>query len=111
MIAVQQGSVTYGATRLALKIEQLEFPSGEVVDLRATVGDDAGSNGMKGKVNNHYGKLILGTGLSALLNIGVRSAVGTPGKQQFFRDPLQEAAQDVGQAVQGAATDMIGREL
>ena len=69
------------------------------------------ATGMKGKVNNHYGKLILGTGLSALLNIGVKTAVGTPGKNEFFRDPLQEAAEDVGQAVQRAATDMISREL
>jgi type IV secretory pathway VirB10-like protein len=111
IIAVQEGRVTYGATRLALKLEQLELPSGEVVELRATVGDDAGSNGMKGKVNNHYGKLILGTGLSALLNIGIKTAVGTPGKNEFFRDPLQEAAEDVGQAVQRLATDMISREL
>ena len=84
IIAVQEGRVTYGATRLALKLEQLELPSGEVIDLRATVGDDAGSNGMKGKVNNHYGKLILGTGLSALLNIGVKTAVGTPGQERVF---------------------------
>lgn len=111
IIATQEGRTTYGATRLGLKLEQLELPSGEVIELRATVGDEAGTNGMKGKVNNHYGKLILGTGLSALLNIGVRSAVGTPGKNQFFQDPLQEAAQDVGQTVQRAATDIIGREL
>ena len=84
IIAVQEGRVTYGETRLALKLEQLELPTGEVVELRATVGDDAGTNGMKGKVNNHYGKLILGTGLSALLNIGVKTAVGTPGKNRVL---------------------------
>ena len=111
IIAVQEGRVIYGATRLALKLEQLELPSGEVVELRATVGDDAAAGGMKGKVNNHYGKLLLGTGLSALLNIGVRTAVGTPGKNEFFRDPAQEAAEDVGQAVQRSATDILSREL
>ena len=89
IIAVQEGRVTHGATRLALKLEQLELPSGEVIDLRATVGDDAGSSGMKGKVNNHYGKLILGTGLSALLSIGIKTAVGTPGRTSFSAIPYR----------------------
>jgi len=111
VIATQAGRTQYGDSRLGLKIEQLELPTGEVVDLRAIVGDEAGTNGMQGKVNNHYGKLILGVGLNALLNIGVKSAVGTPGRNQFFRNPLEDATQDVGHAVQGAATDLIGREL
>lgn len=111
VIATQGSRTQYGDSRLGLKIEQLELPSGEVIDVRATVGDDAGSHGMKGKVNNHYGKLILGVGLNALLNIGIKSAVGTPGPQQFFRNPVEDAAQDIGQAVQGAAASVIGREL
>ena len=111
VIAAHGGRSQYGNTRLPLTIDQLELPSGEVIELRATVGDEAGSSGVKAKVNNHLGKVILATGLSALLNIGVRTAVGTPSAGQFFQSPLQDAAQDVGQAVQRDATSIIDREL
>ena len=67
--------------------------------------------GLTGKVNNHYGKLLLATGISAIVNIGVRSAVGTPGANQFFRSPIQDAAQDVGQGVQQEAQKAVDREL
>ena len=111
VIAQQVGQPQYANTRLNVSIEQLELPSGEVVGLRATVGEEDGSTGLKGKVNNHYGKLLLATGVSAILNIGVRSAAGTPGANQFFRNPLQEAAQDVGQGVQQEAQRVVDREL
>jgi type IV secretion system protein VirB10 len=111
VIARQEGRPQYGSNRLAIVLEQLEPPSGEVIALQATIGDESGATGMSGKVNNHYGKLILYTGLSAILNIGVRQAAGTPGRGEFFQNPLQEAARDVGQSVQQSATDVLGREL
>ena len=111
VIAVQVGQPQYGNKRLQVSLEQLELPSGEVIALKANVGEEDGSNGLTGKVNNHYGKLLLATGISAILNIGVRSAVGTPGANQFFRSPIQEAAQDVGQSVQQETQRAVDREL
>ena len=90
---------------------QLELPSGEVIALAGNIGEEDGSNGLTGKVNNHYGKLLLATGISAVLNIGVRSAAGTPGANQFFRNPIQDAAQDLGQGVQQEAQRAVDREL
>ena len=106
VIARQVGQPSLRQHAPATLLDQLELPSGEVMDLRATVGEEDGSTGLKGKVNNHYGKLLLAHRVSAILNIGVRSAVGTPGPIEFFRNPLQDAAQDVGQGVQQEAQQL-----
>jgi type IV secretion system protein VirB10 len=111
IIAVQTGQPQYGQSRLKIVLEQIELPTGEVMALKASIDEQDGSSGLAGKVNNHYGKLLLATGISALLNIGVRSAAGTPGAQQFFRNPVQDAAQDVGQGVQQEAQKAVDREL
>jgi type IV secretion system protein VirB10 len=111
VIASQDGKPTYGQKRLTLRLEQLELPSGEVVALKATVGDQAGANGMAGNVDNHYGKLLLATGISAVLNIGVRSAAGTPGAGFYYQNPAQAAASEVGQDVQQTAKGVVDREL
>ena len=111
VIAEQVGGPVYGNKRLRVSLEQLELPSGEVIALKANVGEEDGSNGLTGKVNNHYGKLLLHAGISAILNIGARSAVGTPGANQFFRSPIQDAAQDVGQSVQQETQRAVDREL
>jgi type IV secretory pathway VirB10-like protein len=111
VIASQEGKPTYGTSRLNIRLEQLEFPSGEVVQFKAAIGSEDGANGLEGKTNNHYGKLILATGLSALLNIGIRTAAGTPGRGYQYQDPMQSAAQDVGQSVQRDAQSIVDREL
>ncbi|HEY5864782.1 MAG TPA: TrbI/VirB10 family protein [Candidatus Tectomicrobia bacterium] len=111
VIAKQEQSVSYGRTRLQIRLEQLELPSGEVVLLKATFGDESGASGLAGKVNNHLGKVILATGLSAILNIGVRSATGTPSAGQFFQNPVQQAGQDIGQSLQRDTQSVIDREL
>lgn len=112
LVIAQQVSVPqYGQTRLQVRLIQLELPGGEVVSLNAMVGDDQGTNGLSGRVNNHYGKLLLATGIAAVLNIGVQAAVGTPGPQEFFRSPVQDAAKDVGQGVQQEAQKVVDREL
>lgn len=111
IIATQDGTPVYGNTRLKVTLQQLELPTGEVVALKASVGDEDGANGLPGTVNNHYGKVLLATGIAALVNIGVQSAVGTPGPGQFFRNPLQDAAQDVGASVQQETQRAVDREL
>lgn len=112
LVIAQQASVPqYGQTRLQVRLIQLELPGGEVVSLNAMVGDDQGTNGLSGKTNNHYGKLLLATGIAAVLNIGVQAAVGTPGPQEYFRSPVQDAAKDLGQGVQQEAQKVVDREL
>lgn len=97
-ILKQESKLEYGATRVAIKLDQLELPSGEVVVAKAVVEDAEGKTGLTGKVNNHYGKLILATGINALLSLGTQSLAGTPGRGQFFENPAQQAARDISQS-------------
>jgi type IV secretion system protein VirB10 len=102
---------SYGATRLDIQVEQIEPPSGEVINLKASIADQDGAAGLPGKVNNHYGKLLLATGISAVLNIGAQSIAGTPGRGEFYENPAQSAARDLGHSVQRDAQPIIEREL
>jgi type IV secretory pathway VirB10-like protein len=111
IIANQEGRPDHGSTRLNLKLEQIELPTGEVISLKATVGDSQGANGLKADVNGHYGKLFLAAGISAILNIGVQSVAGTPGAGQFYQNPAQAAAGDMGRSVQRDAQSVVDREL
>ena len=50
------------------------LPNGTAIQWKSgQAGDAAGATGIPGKVNNHYGSVILGAGLSALLSIGTRA--------------------------------------
>lgn len=111
IIAQQIDIPRHGETRLGLRLDQIELPDGSIVELRATIGDERGTNGLTAQVNNHYGKLLAAAGISAILNIGVNQAVGTPGQGEFFRSAVQDAAQDVGQSVQRSAQGIVDRSL
>jgi len=100
----------YGQTRFDITVDQIIFPDGTVVELKKTkLGGADGSTGVSANVNNHWGKLLLGTGLSAILNIGVRSTTGTP--SGFYQNPAQEASRDVGQQFQQDANSYVQREF
>lgn len=111
VIAMQEATPVYGNTRIKVTLEQVELPSGAVVQLKGSIGEEDGSQGLAGKVNNHYGKLLLATGISAVVNIGAKSVVGTPGPQQFFPNPIQGAAADIGASVQQETQKTVDREL
>jgi type IV secretory pathway VirB10-like protein len=110
IIAMQEGKLQYGNRRANVKLQQLELPTGEVIHLNGTVGDEQG-NGLGLNIDNHLGKLLLATGISAILNIGVRSAAGTPGAGSYFQNPIQSAAGDIGAGVQKQAESVVDREL
>lgn len=109
LVAHQEGKPDYGQSRVSMKLDQLELPTGEIVALQAVVGDSHGANGLSGKVNNHYTKLLLATGISALLNIGARSAAGTPTGYQY--NPAQDAAREIGSSVQRDAQGIVDKQL
>jgi type IV secretory pathway VirB10-like protein len=109
IIATQSAKPGYGSNRLEIKIDQIETPSGEVIALKANVGDANGAQGLTGKVSANYGKLIMAAGLSAILNIGARGVVGEP--RGFQPSIGQEAARDFGAGIQRDAQSVIDREL
>jgi type IV secretory pathway VirB10-like protein len=95
-ILKQKGKLEYGSTRVPMELDQLELPSGEVVVAKAYVEDSEGKTGLTGKVNNHYGKLILATAINAALSLGTNSLAGTP--SGFYANPTQQAARDASQS-------------
>jgi type IV secretion system protein VirB10 len=111
VIAEQQGSPQFGARRLEMALQQIELPTSEVIALKASLGDQDGANGLTGKVNNHYGKLIGATLINAVLNIGIRSAAGTPAAGVYFQNPAQAAAQDVAQSTAGDINRLAAQQL
>jgi type IV secretory pathway VirB10-like protein len=109
-IGQQQGATNFGQTRLPVQITQAIFPDGTAVQWqKGQVGDQMGANGVPADVDNHYGKLLLGVGLQALLSIGVRAPFGST--QGFQQNLPQEFAQDASQGVNQAGQRIIQQQF
>jgi type IV secretion system protein VirB10 len=109
IIGKQEGKPGFGERRLTILIEEMHFPTGEIVELRGLMGDKSGATGVTGKVDNRWGHLIAGAGLSALLNIGTRGAFGnTTGYTPTL--PQQYAA-DVGSNVSQSGKSIVDKSL
>jgi type IV secretory pathway VirB10-like protein len=108
IVAEQEGKPEYGQSRLAVKLLQIELPTSEVISLKAMVGDEKG-NGVGGKVNNHYGKLLGATAINALISLGGNSLAGTP--SSFYANPAQQTARDVSQSVSRDAQKLVEAQL
>jgi type IV secretory pathway VirB10-like protein len=109
IIATQAGNPQFGAARLAVNLEQVELPDGAVLSLKAKVGDAAGAQGLSGSVNNHWGRVLTGAGLSALLSIGTR--VPTGNQEGFAPSIAQDASRDVSGSVARTGNQIVQREL
>lgn len=111
-LAVQQGQPSFGASRLPLNVYLSVFPDGSSMYWgNGQVGDAMGANGLDSHVNNHYFKLLLGVGLQAILQIGVRAPFGSPGVGQYQQNLPQEFAQSAGQGVNQAGNTIIQRQF
>ena len=64
---------------------------------------------MTGTVNNRWGRVFLGAGLSALLSIGTRVPAGN--QEGFAPTIAQQTAQDASSGIARAGNDAIRREL
>ena len=68
-----------------------------------------GAAGIPATVDNHYGALILGAGIQALLSIGTRAVAGST---TGFNPTLeQEFAQDVARSINRSGNQIVQREL
>jgi type IV secretion system protein VirB10 len=106
----QEGKPQYGDERVPVTITMAILPNGTAIQWKSgQAGDATGATGIPGKVHNHYGSIILGAGLSALLNIGTRAPFGSPSnfQQNLPQEFAQDTAQSLGQSVQG----IVQREL
>ncbi len=86
------------------------LPNGSAIQWKnGQAGDATGAAGIPATVDNHYGKVILGAGLSALLNIGIRAPFGSA--PNFQQSLPQEFAQDTAQSLGQSAQGIVRREL
>ncbi len=104
-IGKQEGQTAYGQTRIPVQIYMGILPNGTAIKWNnGQAGDAEGASGIPAKVNNHLGKLIIGAGISAVLNIGVRAPFGsTSGFQpNLGQEFAQDATQGINQNLQPA---------
>jgi type IV secretion system protein VirB10 len=109
VIGTQEGKTSFGQARLGIQLEQLEFPDGTIVTLKGKVADKSGAVGAEGTVNNHYGRVILGAGISALLSIGSRAPFGST--EGFQSSLQQDFAKDASGGLNRSGQDILKREL
>jgi type IV secretion system protein TrbI len=106
----QEGRTQYGQMRVPVTMTMAILPNGTAISWKnGQAGDATGSAGIPAQVDNHYGKVILGAGLSAFLNIGVRAPFGSA--QHFQQSLPQEFAQDTAQSLGQSAQGIVRREL
>jgi type IV secretion system protein VirB10 len=109
LLGTQAGRPAFGQTRVAVTIEEIQFPQGEIVRLQGQMADRSGALGSRGTVNNHYVKIGVGAVLSAVLNIGTRGLTGSP---QNYQPTLgQEFTQDIGASVNRSGQSIVDKSL
>jgi type IV secretory pathway VirB10-like protein len=124
-VAIPQGStftgevnsrVGYGDERAQLCMKQLQRPpsAGHPTGSRKKFGcmivaDIQGAAGMQADVDNHWGQLIAGSLLSAVLSIGATVPAGN--QTGFAPTVAQNAARGAGTSINQAGQRIVNREL
>ena len=110
MIGTMDGQAKYGQKRIPAQVSMAILPDGTAIHFaKAQAGDAMGAAGIPADVDNHYGALILGAGIQALLNIGTRMAAGST--TGFNPTVEQEFAQDVARSINRTGNQIVQREL
>jgi type IV secretory pathway VirB10-like protein len=124
-VAIPQGStfvgsvdqrVQYGQERIQLCMKQLQrpksttHPRGDRKQLGCfVVADIQGASGMPADVDNHWGAVIGGSLLSAILSLGTTASMGN--QEGFAPTIAQRAANAAGQNLNSAGQRIVQRDL
>lgn len=124
-VAIPQGStfvgevnsrVGYGTTRQQLCMKQLERPASSASKNGSrkqlgcfVVADIQGAAGMEADVDNHWGAVIGGSLLTAVLGMGASASMGN--QQGFAPTMAQNAAHGAGESINQAGQRIVSREL
>jgi type IV secretion system protein VirB10 len=109
----QEGKPDFGATTLSVKVIQVRLPGreGVVVKFPGSVGDENGASGVRGKTDNHYGRLLAAAGINALISLGGNSLAGTPGNGQFYQTPIQQSIKETSASISRDAQKLVEAQL
>jgi type IV secretory pathway VirB10-like protein len=107
LLGRQDGQSAYNQERLPATVLAGIFPDGSSINWEGQTGDSMGAKGIPADVNNHWGRLLLGVGLQAILNLSVRGASGATGIGSYQQSLPQEAAQDVTRGLNQAGQKVL----
>ena len=109
-VGKQEGTTAQGQTLIPITVGMAILPSGAAILFDGgQVGDAGGATGLPGDVNGHYGKLVGGALLSALVNIGVRAPFGST--QGYNPSLSQEYSKDAANSLGQSMQEILKREL
>lgn len=115
IIGRYDSNVTYGQNRLLVVWDRIIFPNGNTMALDNYQGVDLlGNSGMKGKVNNHFWKLLRSVILSAGINVAagrledINVNVGSSSKA---RVSIGRGASDASGNIETIGSRMVEKDL
>jgi type IV secretion system protein VirB10 len=110
LFGTYESDVATGQARLVVQWTAIRFPTGETFDLPALrAGDQSGASGLRGRVNNHYGR-IFGQALLSSVVAGAfvgRTSDGSTATRSSREAIAEAAAQQLGQT----ASEVTRRNL
>ena len=115
VIGRYDSNVTYGQNRLLVVWDRIIFPNGNTLALDNYQGVDLlGNSGMKGKVNNHFWKLLR----SVILSAGINMAAGrledinvNVGNSSRARVSIGRGASDASGNIETIGSRMVEKDL
>jgi type IV secretion system protein TrbI len=120
-IVIPQGSrligdynteVGYGQDRLQVAWTKLYFPDTSSVDLGRMAGyANDGAAGLKGKVDNHWKRIISGALLTSVLNIGFSISQSRDQTSGYYPSPGNAAAAGVGTGLTQFGQELTRRNI
>lgn len=107
LIGEYNTEVGYGQDRLQVAWIKLYFPDTSSIDLGRMAGySNDGASGLKGKVNNHWKRIISGVLLTSALNVGFSISQSRDQTNGYYPSPGNAAAAGV-----GTGLTQLGQEL
>ena len=115
IIGRYDSNITYGQNRLLVVWDRIIFPNGNELALDNYQGVDVlGNSGLKGKVNNHFWKLLR----SVILSAGINMATGAledvnvnVNSSSRARVSIGAGTRDLSQNVEGIGSRLIEKDL
>jgi type IV secretion system protein VirB10 len=110
LIGAYNSSISYGQSRVQVAWHTLIRPDGYEVSLGNMAGADAkGASGLKGWVNDHFGKKLLGLAMVSALSIGNMEMKNTVGK--LDNEYITQLWADDRSVINGFAEDVINKTM
>ncbi|PZP07083.1 MAG: conjugal transfer protein TraI, partial [Sphingomonas hengshuiensis] len=109
LIGVYDARVSYGQSRALVVWTRMILPDGRSIDLDRMIGTDpSGQSGLRDRVDNHTGKLVVAGLLSTLFGVGANAATAGGGDNNDIAFAIRESA---GRSVESVGDKLVERQL